>query len=136
MSINAQDYQKMWKEYDENIANLLPESAEKVLNKIEKQALKDKNDVQLLKTILRRSDILNMKEENPEDTIVDYCKSYLPKLSKASQILLNVEIAKYNDKYNDVLEYKDNDFIKTVPMEKYADLFQSENDHTVFDIDL
>ena len=136
LSINAQDYQKMWKEYDDNISNLLPESAEKVLNKIEKQALKDKNDVQLLKTILRRSDILNMKEENPEDTIVGYCKSYLPKLSKASQILLNVEIAKYNDKYNDVLEYKDDDFIKTVPMEKYADLFQSENDHTVFDIDL
>ena len=35
LSINAQDYQKMWKEYDENIANLLPESAEKVLNKID-----------------------------------------------------------------------------------------------------
>ncbi len=136
LSINAQDYQKMWKEYDENISNLLPESAEKVLNNIEKQALKDKNDVQLLKTVLRRSDILNMKEENPEDTIVGYCKSYLPKLSKASQVILNVEIAKFKSKYDDVIGYQDDDFIKTVSMEQYADLFQSENDHTVFDIDL
>ena len=61
----------MWKEYDENISNLLPESAEKVLNNIEKQALKDKNDVQLLKTVLRRSDILNMKEENPEEEMTE-----------------------------------------------------------------
>ena len=136
LSINAQDYQKMWKEYDNNISNLLPESAEKVLNKIEKQALKDKNDVQLLKTVLRRSDIFNMKEENPEDTIIGYCESYLPKLSKASQVILKMEIAKFKYKYDDVLEYKDNDFIKTVSMEKYADIFQSENDHTVFDLDL
>lgn len=136
LSVNAQDYQKMWKEYDETISNLLPESAEKVLNKIEKQALKDKNDVQLLKTVLKRSEIFNMKEENPEDTIVGYCKSYLPKLSKASQVILNVEIAKFNDKYDDVLAYQDDDFIKTVSMEDYADIFQSGNDHTVFDIDL
>jgi len=136
LSINAQDYQKMWKEYHENISNLLPESAEKVLDKIEKQALKDNDDVQLLKTVLRRSDILNMKEENPEDTIVGYCKSYLPKLSKASQVILNVEIAKFKSKYDDVIGYQDDDFIKTVSMEQYADLFQSENDHTVFDIDL
>ena len=136
LSINAQDYQKMWKEYNNNISNLLPESAEKVLDKIEKQALKDKNDVQLLKTVLRRSDIFNMKEENPEDTIVGYCKSYLPKLSKASQVILKVEIAKYNYKFDDVLEYKDDDFIKTVSMENYADIFQSENEHAIFDLDL
>ena len=136
LSINAQDYQKMWKEYNDNISNLLPESAEKVLDKIEKQALKDKNDVQLLKTVLRRSDIFNMKEENPDDTIVGYCKSYLPKLSKASQVILKVEIAKYNYKFDDVLEYKDDDFIKTVSMENYADIFQSENEHAIFDLDL
>ena len=136
LTINAQDYQKMWKEYNEDINNLLPESAEKVLNKIEKQALKDKNDIQLLKTVLKRSEIFNMKEENPDDTIVGYCKSYLPKLSKASQVILKVEIAKFKYEYDDILEYKDDDFIKTVSMEQYADIFQSESDHLVFDIDL
>ena len=136
LSINAQDYQKMWKEYNDDISNLLPESAEKVLNKIEKQALKDKNDIQLLKTVIKRSEIFNLKEENPEDTIVGYCKSYLPKLSKASKVILNVEIAKYKYKFDDIRELKDDDFIKTVSMEKYADIFQSENDHTVFDLEL
>ena len=136
LSINAQDYQKMWKEYNDDISNLLPESAEKVLNKIEKQALKEKNDIQLLKTVIKRSEIFNLKEENPEDTIVGYCKSYLPKLSKASKVILNVEIAKYKYKFDDIRELKDDDFIKTVSMEKYADIFQSENDHTVFDLEL
>ena len=60
LSINAQDYQKMWNEYNEDISNLLPESAEKVLNKIEKQAKKDKNDVQLLMTVIKRCEIFNM----------------------------------------------------------------------------
>ena len=72
LSINAQDYQKMWNEYNEDISNLLPESAEKVLNKIEKQAKKDKNDVQLLKTVIKRCEIFNMKEEAPDDTIIGY----------------------------------------------------------------
>ena len=136
LSINAQNYQKMWKEYNDDIANLLPESAEKVLDKIEKQALKDKNDIQLLKTVLKRSEIFNMKEENPDDTIIGHCKSYLPKLSKASQVILKVEIAKFKYEYDDILEYKDDDFIKTVSMEQYADIFQLDSDHLVFDIDL
>ena len=136
LSVNAQDYQILWNEFDENIVNLLPESAETVLNKIEKQALKDKNDVQLLKTVIKRCEVLAMTAEEPQDTIPGLCKSYLPKLSKASQVILNVEIAKYSYKFDDIIVYQDDDFIKTVPMDDYADLFQSENDHTVFDIDL
>ena len=42
LSINAQSYDKLWKEYNDNIENLLPESAGKTLDKIEKQAKKDK----------------------------------------------------------------------------------------------
>ena len=136
LSINAQSYDKLWKEFDENIENLLPESANKTLDKIEKQAKKDKNDIQLLKMVVKRCEVFCMTEDNPDDTIVTYCKSYLPKLSKASQVILNVEIAKFKSKYDDVIGYQDDDFIKTVSMEQYADLFQSENDHTVFDLDL
>lgn len=136
LSVNAQDYQKLWKEFDENIENLLPESAGKVLDKIEKQAIKDKNDVQLLKMMVKRCEMFNMNAEFPEDTIKGYCKYYLPKLSKASQVILNVEIAKYNNNFDDILAYQDNDFIKTISMEEYADIFQSENDQTIFDIEL
>lgn len=136
LSINAQDYQKLWNEFDDNIENLLPESAGIVLNNIEKQAIKDKNDVQLLKMVVKRCEMFNMNAEFPEDTIKGYCKYYLPKLSKASQVILNVEIAKYNNNFDDILAYQDNDFIKTISMEEFADIFQSENDQTIFDIEL
>ncbi len=136
LNINAQDYQKLWKEYNEAIENFLPETAGKNLDKIEKKALKDKNDVQLLKTVIKRCEVLAMTAEEPQDTIPGFCKTYLPKLSKASQVILNVEIAKYSNKFDDILSYQDDDFIKTVSMEKYADIFQSEDDQTIFDIEL
>ena len=135
LSINAQDYQKLWNEYNEAIENFLPESAGTVLNKIEKQALKDKNDVQLLKTVIKRCEILAMTAEEPRDTIPGFCKSYLPKLSKASQVIINVEIAKYSYKFDDILTYQDDEFIKTVSMEDYEEIFVN-NDLSVFDIEL
>lgn len=136
LSVNAQSYQKLWNEYNEAIENFLPETAETVLDKIEKQALKDKNDVQLLKTVIKRCDIIAMTAENPQDTIPGLCKSYLTKLSKASQVIINVEIAKYCYKFDDILAYQDDDFIKTVSMENYAVLFENKNEKTSFDIEL
>ena len=135
LSVNAQDYQKFWNEYNEAIENFLPESAGTVLNKIEKQALKDKNDIQLLKTVIKRCEIFNMTAEEPRDTIPGLCKSYLPKLSKASQVILNVEIAKYSYKFDGILTYQDDEFIKTVSMEDYEEVFVN-NDLSVFDIEL
>ncbi len=126
LGINAQDYQNLWQEYNDNIENLLPESAGKVLDNIEKQALKDKNDIQLLKVVIKRCDVI--------DTAL--CKSYLPKLSEASQVILNVEIAKYDFYFDDILKYQDNDFIKTVSMENYAEIFENKVNDTPFDIDL
>lgn len=134
--INAQNYNKLWREFDKNIENFLPESAEKTLDIIEKQALKDNNDVQLLKTIIKKSKIFYMKEENPRDTIVKYCKSCLPKLSEASQVILNVETAKITNENDEILEYKDNDFIKTVSIKDYTDVFLSKNDNNNFDVEL
>ena len=134
LSVNAQSYDKLWKEYYENTDNLLPESAGQTLNKIEKKALKDKNDVQLLKTVIKRCEILAMTAEEPQDTIPGLCKSYLSKLSKASQVILNVEIAKYSYKYDDILTYQDDEFIKTVSMKDYAEVFQSGQETNDIDI--
>ncbi|MCQ2319133.1 MAG: MG2 domain-containing protein [Bacteroidales bacterium] len=94
--INAQNYDSLWKEFDENISKRLPESAAKVLDDIEKQAVKDKNDVQLLKVIINRCDVISMTSEAPSDSIISYCKAKLPELSAASQVILQVEIAKAN----------------------------------------
>jgi hypothetical protein len=136
LSINAQNYESLWKEYDKNIDNLLPESAGKTLDKIENQAVKDKNDVQLLKMVIKRCEIFGMTAENPDDTIVIYCKSYLPKLSGPSQIILNCEVAKHTYKFDDILEYKDNDFIKTVSINDYVDIFQNSTEKIDYDITL
>lgn len=136
LSINAQSYDKLWKEFDDNIENLLPESANKTLDKIEKQAKKDKNDSQLLKMVVNRCELFSLTEENPDDTIVTYCKSYLTKLSEPSQVILNCEIAKRTYNFDDILEYEDNDIIKTVSMQNYAELFQNSTEKTDYDIDL
>ena len=136
LSINAQSYDKLWKEYNDNIENLLPESAGKTLDKIEKQAKKDKNDIQLLKMVVKRCEVFSMIAENPDDTIVAYCKLYQPKLSGVSQVILNCEIAKHTYNFDDILEYKDNDFIKTVSMKDYSDIFQTSNYKTDFEIAL
>ena len=134
-SINAQSYDKLWKEFDDNIENLLPESANKTLDKIEKQAKKDKNDIQLLKMMVNRCELFSLTEENPDDTIVTYCKSYLTKLSEPSQVILNCEIAKRTYKFEDILEYADNDIIKTVSMKNYAELFQNGTEKIEYNID-
>ena len=125
LGVTAQDYQKLWKEYDENIDKLLPESAGKTLDKIEKQAIKDNNEIQLLKMIIKRCEVLNMKEEFPVDTIKNYCKQYMPKLSQPSQIFLTRDT---------IIDYSDADYLKTIPMKDYAVLFEGHGE--VFDIDL
>ncbi|MCR5037245.1 MAG: hypothetical protein K6A73_08000 [Bacteroidales bacterium] len=135
LSINAQSYDKLWKEFDDNIENLLPESANKTLDKIEKQAKKDKNDSQLLKMVVKRCEVFDMTNEKSDDTIVAYCKSYLTKLSEPSQVILNCEIAKRTYKFDDILEYADNDIIKTVSMKNYAELFQNGTEKIEYNID-
>lgn len=136
LSINAQRYDILWKEFDNNIENLLPGSANKTLDKIEKQAKKDKNDIQLLKMVIKRCEVFCMTDEHPDTTIVAYCKSYMPKLSEPSQVILNCEIAKHFMLFDDIREYKDNDFIKTVSMKKYVDFFQNKTEKTDYDIDI
>ena len=135
ISINAQTYDKLWTEFQEKQEERLPESAGKVLDKIEKQALKDKNDVQLLKMIIKRCDILKKTSDEPKDTILKYCESYLPKLSEDAQVIVNVEIARLTHDITLILDYRENDFIKTISMEKFAPVFVSE-DNADFDLSL
>ena len=53
------DYNEMWKKVKESIENNLPETAEKQLNEIETAAKRDKNQPQLLKTVLYRQQAKN-----------------------------------------------------------------------------
>ena len=96
------NYETMWKKVKENLEKNLPESAEKELNAIEEQALKDKNQVQLLKTILYRQNIFQFTiEEDPDQHFIQYAESKLGQLDEVGNALLHEEIAKA---YADYLE--------------------------------
>jgi len=135
ITINAQTYDKLWSEFQEKQEERLPETAGKVLDKIEKQALIEKNDIQLLKMLVKRCDILKKTSDEPKDTILKYCESYLPKLSEESQVIVNVEIARITHDISLILDHRENDFIKTVSMERFAPVFVSEKNEN-FDLGL
>lgn len=145
--INAQNYDSLWKEFDENISKRLPESAAKVLNDIEKQAVKEKNDVQLLKVAVKRSEVFRLNSENVIDTTINHCKSYLPKLSDVSQAILKIQIAKKYREYSYKFKYNPDEIegqylsalenakaLKKTSMATYKPLFENEN--TKFDVEL
>ena len=98
----TEKYETMWKQFDEHLKNSLPESAEKVLNEIEGKALKDHNDIQLLKTILYRRKVMDQTiEEAPEQAYLAYAEGKLETLDEVSQAVLHCQIAEI---YSDYLE--------------------------------
>ena len=104
------NYETMWKKVKENLEKDLPESAEKELNAIEKQAIKDKNDIQLLKTYLYRQQIFqHTVEEAPEQHFIQYLESKVGQLDEACNALLHEEIAKAYAEYLDDNEWRINE---------------------------
>lgn len=94
------DYNEMWKKVKESIENDLPETAEKQLNEIESAAKRDKNQPQLLKTVLYRQQIFRLKEEDPEKAFLAFAESKMNELGKTETAVLHLEIAKtYADYY-------------------------------------
>ena len=101
------NYETMWKKVKENLENDLPESAEKELNAIEQQALKDKNQVQLLKTILYRQNIFRFTiEEDPEQHFIQYAELKLGQLDEVCNALLHEEIAHAYAQYLDYNQWR------------------------------
>ena len=89
------NYETMWKKVKEDLDKNLPESAEKELVAIEKQASKDKNQTQLLKTWLYRQKIYQYTvEEDPEQAFIQYIETKVGQLDEVHEALLHEEIAK------------------------------------------
>ena len=92
--VSVKDYKNMWKKVKENLEKDLPESAEKELDAIEKQATKDKNQVQLLKTYIYRQNIFQRTiEEDPDQHFIQYAETKLGTLDEVCDALLHEEIA-------------------------------------------
>ena len=103
------NYETMWKKVKENLEKDLPESAEKELIAIEKQAEKDNNPTQLLKTWLYRQNImLRTVEEDPEQAFIQYIEEKVGKLDAVHDALLHEEIARAYAIYLDNNEWRIN----------------------------
>ena len=103
-------YETMWKKVKENLEKNLPESAEKELDAIEKQATNDKNQTQLLKTWLYRQNImLRTIEEDPEQAFIQYLESKVGQLDAVHDALLHEEIAKAYANYLESNEWNINE---------------------------
>ena len=96
-------YATLWDQFKENMKKSLPESAEKVLDDIEKNAVKDKNQVQLLKVILYRQQVMEKTvEDEYEQAYLAYAKAQLDRLDEVPRAVLQCQIAEvYYDYFND-----------------------------------
>ena len=104
------NYETMWKKVKENLEKDLPESAEKELVAIEKQAEKDNNSTQLLKTWLYRQNIMQRTvKEDPEQAFIQYIEEKVGKLDVIHDALLHEEIAKAYAAYLDNYEWRINE---------------------------
>ena len=101
------NYETMWKEFNEHLENSLPESAEKTLDAIEAAALKDQNQIQLLKTILYRQKVMALTvEENAQEAYLNYAQTKFDLLDDVSQAVLHAEIARVYANYLQGNEYE------------------------------
>ena len=106
----SNDYKDMWKKVKENLEKNLPESAEKELDAIEKQAIKDKNQTQLLKAYLYRQNIMQFTiEEDAEQAFIQYLETKVGQMDAVHDALLHEEIARAYAEYLDGNEWRINE---------------------------
>ena len=98
-NLNAQSYNDLWKDVDDNLGNRLPQSAETTLNKIEDKAVKENNQKELLKTFLYRFKIFSLQDENPIETSIDFAVENISRLHEPEKSIFNIAIASLYEKY-------------------------------------
>ncbi len=103
---NNNDYETLWNQFEKHIRESLPESAEKVLNTIEKQAVDDNNQIQLLKTFLYRQKVMQLTvEDDPDQAYINFAKSKLETLDEINRAILHCQIAESYSSYLDENQY-------------------------------
>ncbi|MBP5708267.1 MAG: hypothetical protein J6W61_00680, partial [Bacteroidales bacterium] len=106
LQISDNTYTEMWKKVKESLSKDLPETAEKQLDAIEKAALSDKNQPQLLKSILYRKQIFSIKEEDtPEKAYIDYAAKKFEVLDEVASALLHIDVAMTYSNYLDMNDW-------------------------------
>jgi uncharacterized protein YfaS (alpha-2-macroglobulin family) len=78
-------YEQLWKDIDKAVDKSLPKSAIQFLDIVHEKAVKEKNDPQLLKSILFRFKLYEMVEEDHLQLAIDYAKSQMNLLESPSK---------------------------------------------------
>jgi len=113
------NYQKQWKQFNEHLENELPESADKVLKSIEKAAIKDNNQVQMLKVILYKQKILvETIDGDWRQEYLRYAQGKFDRLDEVTSAILHEEIA---EMYNDYLSSNRWKIEDNLPVDKDLD---------------
>ncbi|MBQ3595484.1 MAG: hypothetical protein II981_08760 [Bacteroidales bacterium] len=99
LSVNAQSYNDLWKDLNENLDNKLPQSAETVLNKIEEKAINENNQKELLKSYLYRFRIFELSEEEPLETSINFAVRNVANLQEPERAIFNIAIASLYETY-------------------------------------
>ena len=107
-NLNAQSYNDLWNDVNENLENRLPESAETFLDKVEQKALAENNQKELLKSYLYRFKIFNQKDENPIKTSIQFAEENIGRLQEPEKSIFNLAIASLYENYYNSNFYKIN----------------------------
>ena len=99
LSVNAQSYNDLWKDLNENLDNRLPQSAETVLNKIEEKAINENNQKELLKSYLYRFKIFRLSEEEPVEASINFATENITNLQEPERAIFNIAIASLYESY-------------------------------------
>lgn len=90
---NAQSFDVLWKNVNDNLENNLPESAKSDLDKIEQKAKNENNQKELLKSYLYRFKIFSLSEENPLETSINFATENVTNLKEPEKAIFNIAIA-------------------------------------------
>ena len=99
LSVNAQSYNDLWKDLNENLDNRLPQSAETILNKIEQKAVEENNQKELLKSYVYRFRIFELSEEEPLETSINFAVRNVANLQEPERAIFNIAIASLYETY-------------------------------------
>ena len=99
LSVNAQSYNDLWKDLNENLDNRLPQSAETILNKIEQKAVEENNQKELLKSYVYRFRIFELSEEEPLEASINFAVRNVANLQEPERAIFNIAIASLYETY-------------------------------------
>lgn len=93
-SLFAQQYDKNWTKVIEYENNGKIKSANEVVSRIHQKAVRDKNEVQIIKCFFYESKYLQMVDENAQTKIINNLKTEINRASVPSKAILNLVYAK------------------------------------------